>query len=133
VDATPGAESADCLVQFQNVPGGITLSHFHAGQDGANGPVVCDATPQTPIQASNDGRYRWQCNASTVRINAGTQAAGIRSVRDVFEALASGGLYFNIHTNERPGGEIRGPVCPLLASNENNPVTGHQLCSFQRP
>ena len=61
-DANVDTEVVDCVVNFWNIPGGIALSHFHAGVTGANGPVVCDATPQTPLQASNDGSYRWTCN-----------------------------------------------------------------------
>lgn len=122
-------EVAACRVNFFNVPGGIFASHFHAGQNGANGPVVCDATPSTPPQASNDGSYTWTCSAAVLRTNG---AAGIRSMRDLIESLVAGGLYFNIHTNEQRGGEIRGQVCPVLDPGAHNPVTGFETCSFPK-
>jgi hypothetical protein len=124
------AQVATCRASFWNVPGGIIASHFHAGQNGANGPVVCDATAQTPPQASNDGSYVWTCNESVFRPNSN---AGIRSMSDLMESLVSGGLYFNIHTNERPAGEIRGQVCPVLGPGEHNPLTGAEVCSHPKP
>ena len=61
---------------------------------------------------------------TTLRPNA---AAGIRSMQDLLQSLVSGMLYFNIHTNEFPGGQIRGNVCP--ENGEANFLTGVSLCS----
>jgi hypothetical protein len=126
VDVT--AEVANCTVTFYNIASGITLSHIHAGLPGANGPVICNATPQTPLTASNDGRYTWRCDSTNFQAQAN---AGIRSVRDMIEAIVSGATYMNIHTTNNPGGEIRGQLCYVDPTGNNgpNPTTGINACA----
>lgn len=79
--------------------GSITLvnlsaaaAHIHEGVAGVNGPVI------VTLAESPAGSGTWVVPAGTVLTEP--QAA----------AFAAGGLYFNAHTAENPGGEIRGQI-----------------------
>lgn len=73
---------------------GMTASaaHVHLGEVGTNGAVIVNMTESSP------GSGSWAVASDTVLTEA--QAA----------AFATGGLYFNAHTAENPGGEIRGQI-----------------------
>lgn len=69
-----------------------TAAHVHLGDVGRNGAVIVSLVEPTP------GSGAWSVPASTVLTEA--QAT----------AFSAGGLYFNAHTTENPGGEIRGQI-----------------------
>ena len=109
------------------VTGGITINgfsataaHIHQGEVGANGPIIVDLTQSAP------GVWSVPAGATLTQAQA--------------EALASGGLYFNAHTPENPGGEIRGQIgrevsTAQLTSAQEVPTnastaTGNGLFSF---
>ena len=69
-----------------------TMAHVHQGEVGANGGVIVNLVESAP------GSGNWAVPANTVLTEA--QAA----------AFSAGGLYFNAHTTENPGGEIRGQI-----------------------
>ena len=109
------------------VAGGITINglsataaHIHQGEVGANGPIIVELTQSAPGV--------WSVPAGATLTQAQT------------EAFASGGLYFNAHTPENPGGEIRGQIgrevsAAQLTSAQEIPTnastaTGNGLFSF---
>ena len=67
-------------------------AHVHLGEVGSNGAVIVNLAESTP------GSGSWAVPAGTVLTEA--QAT----------AFSAGGLYFNAHTAENPGGEIRGQI-----------------------
>ena len=67
-----------------------TAGHVHLGNTGANGAII------VPMTASGTGTFT--VPASTVLTEQ--QAT----------AFANGGLYFNAHSVENPGGEVRGQI-----------------------
>ena len=69
-----------------------TMAHVHQGEVGANGGVIVGLTEATP------GSGTWTVPNGTVLTE--TQAT----------AFSSGGLYFNAHSTENMGGEIRGQI-----------------------
>lgn len=69
-----------------------TAAHVHLGDTGVNGAVI------VPLAETTAGSGNWMVPANTVITEA--QAA----------AFAAGGLYFNAHSSENPGGEIRGQI-----------------------
>ena len=69
-----------------------TMAHIHQGEVGVNGGVIVNLAESTP------GGGNWSVPAGTVLTEA--QAT----------AFSAGGLYFNTHTAENPGGEIRGQI-----------------------
>jgi hypothetical protein len=99
-----------------------TMAHVHLGEVGVNGGVIVNLSEISP------GSGSWAVPANTVLTEA--QAT----------AFSAGGLYFNAHTPENPGGEIRGQIgrevyaAQLTASQEvptnSSSATGVGLISL---
>jgi hypothetical protein len=94
----------------------VTRAHFHAAPAGVNGGIVYGIIDGSPTLRNDlddlvvdpvTGHFSgvWD-NAEG---NGTTLAAQLAN-------LMSGGLYFNIHTADHGGGEIRGQVVPEPAS-----------------
>lgn len=80
---------------YTTVNGTVTAGHIHGpAAPGANGPVMFNLAPATGV---NTG----QVVGSTFPVTASQVSE-----------LKSGRLYFNIHSNTNPGGEIRGQIRP---------------------
>lgn len=84
---------------------GVRFAHIHLGARGANGPVVAFLLqPQTPSTGNVSGRL------STGTITAADLVGPLkgRPLSELVAAMESGKAYTNIHTDEFPGGEVRG-------------------------
>jgi len=103
--ALPGESSLND--DFKNVIAGGALGpiHLHQGGAGQNGDILV----AFPFGAT----YQHEANGFLLTV----EDLDISAVYDTFIAEANeGNVYFNIHTNENPGGEIRGqlePVAPV--------------------
>jgi len=87
--------SLTCNVTTKDLTGAVA-AHIHPGAAGVEGPVLI------PL---NGGPTVWTC-PSTPLLTAGQ-----------VDALRMGQMYFNVHTNANPDGEIRGQiVAPGLAA-----------------
>ena len=69
-----------------------TAAHVHAGDIGVNGPIIVS------MVETGTGSGVWS-------VPAGSKITAAQA-----SAFAAGGLYFNAHTAENPGGEIRGQI-----------------------
>lgn len=89
----------------------LTRIHIHDGNAGVNGPILFGILSPAHdldmltimLPATDEVKFTGKWNAADVLNGAaplGTQLA------DLF----SEGLYFNVHTTGRPGGEIRGQI-----------------------
>ncbi|MDX1536167.1 CHRD domain-containing protein [Arsukibacterium sp.] len=86
---------SDYSLELQVLTSGVedaTMAHIHTGVAGENGPILLG------LEQDSDNVNRWM---------APTEAALTQSI---FEVLAAGGHYVNVHTPEFPGGEIRGQI-----------------------
>lgn len=82
-------------LELQVVTTGVedaTAAHIHTGEIGTNGPVLVG------LEQSMTDENVWSTPANTA-INA-----------EVFEILANGGHYVNVHTPSQPSGELRGQI-----------------------
>ena len=85
------------LVQFSGLEGGtVTGAHFHEAAVGSNGPVQIGFTDQILGQVSG--------SANGASVLSGDQEF----------ALLNNLFYANIHSQEAPGGEIRGQLAAQL-------------------
>lgn len=101
----------------------VWMSHFHLGAVGSNGPIVVWLFPrQAPPPASSipgetDGKL---AEGDITAADLVGPLAG-QPLSALFDAIAAGNIYVNVHTNDFvdppntgpgdfPGGEIRGQV-----------------------
>ena len=99
-----------------------TAAHVHIGDTGVNGAVIIPMT-ETP---AGSGTWVVPANSTLTEVQA--------------TAFAAGGLYFNAHSTENPGGEIRGQIgrqvfaAQMSAAQEvptnASTATGNGLISF---
>lgn len=91
VDAATGAASGQVTVA--GLTGTATMAHIHRGIAGAAGPVIIG------LEGSADGTT-W------------TIPAGFAFEPADLASYERGALYFNVHTEANPAGEIRGQIVP---------------------
>ncbi len=87
----------DLMVSINNLSNTATASHIHEGASGANGPVVTGLGGESAYVRSGS-----------------TLTATFRDVTHLGDKLKliQGGTYFNLHTAQFPGGEVRGQLSP---------------------
>ncbi|MCA1583932.1 MAG: CHRD domain-containing protein [Acidobacteria bacterium] len=105
VTYNPATRDVTWNIQVFNMPSGTQQAHFHVGGVGVAGPIVVNIT--VPPQISNDYTLSGTANASAL-IPRTDQ--GIGSWDDFIQSLLGGQTYLNVHSNNNPGGEIRGQV-----------------------
>ncbi|HUE86064.1 MAG TPA: CHRD domain-containing protein [Vicinamibacterales bacterium] len=93
------------IIDIWNMPSGTSNAHFHVGGPGVAGPTVVNIA--FPANISND--YRLTGSATSANLNVRAEQ-GIRSWDDFGQSLLGGQIYINIHSNNNPGGEVRGQV-----------------------
>ena len=90
-----GTNTFDLMVSISGMANPATASHIHEGAVGANGPVVTNL------------------GADAVYTRSGSNlTATFRDVRHLGSPLTllQGGAYYNIHSAQFPGGEVRGQL-----------------------
>ena len=105
-------------LSYSGIATEVTQAHVHFGKEGTNGGIMVFActnlgngpagTPPCPLQA---GRVEGKWTSSNV---LAVPAQGIRDGADalaqVIAAIRSDSAYFNLHSKQFMGGEIRGQV-----------------------
>jgi hypothetical protein len=91
----------------------VEVAHIHCGEEGVNGPpVVFLFGPVAEGVAPNGILAEGTFDASDF-IARGASAAcvgGLATFADFIARLRSGGTYVNAHSDDLPGGEIRGQI-----------------------
>ena len=105
VDETSGASVINVITTGLISP---TAAHIHGGFAGSNGGI---------LQA-------FEQNADVVG-NFSNSADALFSAEDL-ASFQSGGTYVNVHTDENPGGELRGQVLPVGVSLLSATLSGEQ-------
>jgi hypothetical protein len=89
---------------YRGLSGEPTMAHFHRGGKGEDGPPVrtifgkpeIEAAPVTPPEGNNGFvTGNWEADGSQPLTD------------DLVEAILSGNIYINVHTELNPAGEIR--------------------------
>lgn len=85
------------------------MAHIHIAPAGVNGPVAVWLYPESgPPPQLIDGFFSGKLAEGTIT-EEDIVLAGV-TFEDLLEALRTGGAYVNVHTEEFPGGEIRGQI-----------------------
>lgn len=104
--------------ELMNVGPNGTPVHIHMAPAGENGPIVVDLGFFASFSADGQG-IRLQIQDE---LFGGQQGNLFTEPDDNEAALFAGNLYVNVHTQEFPGGQIRGQVVP-------EPGTAMLLCA----
>jgi hypothetical protein len=86
----------------------INLAHIHFGAPGQNGGVIFNLLPAGAAFASP--------LTGTLTAANFTPVAGVATFAEAVNALLRGNTYFQIHTTEFPGGELRGQIGPAAGA-----------------
>ena len=95
VDPETGAIAGEVVVS--GLTGPARMAHVHVGPAGVAGPVAIGLEPNADATV-------WTVPAGATLSN--TMAGDVR------EDYARGNLYFNVHTEANPAGEVRGQIVP---------------------
>ncbi|MBN3582613.1 CHRD domain-containing protein [Algoriphagus aestuarii] len=93
----------------------IVGAHLHLASAGSNGPVVVGLLPAASSGLNNGVIADGIIDASKL---VGPLAG--MSIAELVAELESGNIYVNVHTTSNPGGEIRGQVSLVEASDNKN-------------
>jgi hypothetical protein len=100
----------------------LRMAHLHAQAAGVNGPIAVwlyphDASGIQTIPGSFEGRLAEDvitpedlCFSPTAPFCDASGAAPVGDWDAFIDAVESGGIYVNVHTDQFPGGEIRDQV-----------------------
>jgi hypothetical protein len=83
-------KSVTAKITTQGIAG--SAAHIHEGAAGANGPVI------VPMEKTGDNEW--------------SSKPGHKLTDAQYEAYKAGRTYFNVHTPQNKGGEIRGQIRP---------------------
>lgn len=113
-----GGNSVDYAVAVQNIEN-VTMTHIHMAPPGENGPVVAwlypeDAQQPDPISGEFDGMLA----SGTIEMGDLVGPLEGESIDALVEAMADGETYVQAHTEENPGGVIRGHILSVTEAVE---------------
>jgi len=97
----PATNTLNFSLAYAGLSGAAVAAHFHRGAAGVAGPVV-----QTICGPPNQNPLLGGCPATPSGFLTGTWNVPA----DLTQALLTGELYINVHTQLNPPGELRGQV-----------------------
>ena len=90
----------------------VRMAHIHVAPTGANGPVVVWLYPEGPPPQLLPGKSNGILATGVITaadVLKPDQLPGF-TFEDLLSAMRAGNTYVNVHTNQYPGGEIRGQI-----------------------
>ena len=83
----------------------MTVAHIHLGRRGQNGPIVAPLLSVSPAISVTRAQVMGTVSQSDL-----TGPLQGQSLADLIENMNAGNTYVNVHTEQHPGGEIRGQI-----------------------
>lgn len=103
-------------LNYFNIEGSVTQAHLHFAQKGVNGGILvflCSNLGNGPVgtQAcpTNNGTITGTITSANVGAAAG-QSIGAGELFSLIRGMRAGVVYVNVHTDQLPGGSIRGQL-----------------------
>lgn len=91
----------------------ILAAHFHCNRAGANGPVAFGILSPGPLTQILPGKTTFTLtNANAVGDCTSVIDRPVNNIAALAQAMNDGLVYFNLHTANHPGGEVRGQMIP---------------------
>ena len=88
----------------------VHMSHIHLAAPGVNGAVVVWLYPDGPPPVLIEGRTQGTLATGTITSADLVGPLAGMTLADLVAAMEAGGAYVNVHTEQNPGGEIRGQI-----------------------
>ncbi len=116
-------ERARVRVRFRNLTSDLTRLHLHCNIAGKNGPVAIGLIDL--LNPANDNSQDISQNGNVVsgtlrndNFPGGDRCSGpvgrpVNNIVSLAAAIDAGLIYWNLHTEDNPPGELRGQVRPL--------------------
>jgi hypothetical protein len=109
--------SVHFVLSYEGLETHIRFSHIHVGQPNVNGGITvffCDNStqPQTSRTCPEKaGTVEGDFTSADV-IGLTSQHLAAKDLAALLKAIRAKETYANLHTDDSPGGEIRGPILP---------------------
>jgi hypothetical protein len=101
-----GTDSIRYNVTASNIQN-VTAGHLHGGLEGENGPIIVTLfSYDTPMNQVSEPGTITAGNSSF----QGATTTSQQQFMDFMNAMRTGQIYINIHTEQNPDGEIRGQI-----------------------
>lgn len=88
----------------------IIMSHIHMAPKGQNGPIVAWLYPSAPPMVLIPGRFNGVLASGTITAADLVGPLQGMPLSALVSEMMAGNTYVNIHTEQNPGGEIRGQL-----------------------
>jgi hypothetical protein len=95
-------------LSYSGLTSSLTDGHIHIGERGTNGPILHQLDNLSTFLGTTSGTITGDWRFDDLP-NPSIPTTS-RLTDDFAEALSEGELYFNLHTSNFPGGEIRGQI-----------------------
>lgn len=108
-------QSISYRLSYKNLPTNVLFAHIHLGGKGQTGGVsvfLCGGGPATapaPACPAGDGVVSGTLTAANV-VGPTAQGIAVGEFAELVQAIRAGFTYVNVHTTERPGGEVRAQI-----------------------
>lgn len=110
------AGTIEYSLKYDDLQGAVTQSHIHIGQSGVNGGIsvfLCSNLGNGPAGTQACPPAPGEISGTIVMsdvIGPAAQGVAAGDFADLLRALRDGVSYANVHTDQFPGGEIRGQI-----------------------
>jgi hypothetical protein len=101
-DFTHIGENVDYVINATNIKN-VTEGHIHTGVNGTNGPIVVTLFMAEP----NTNEVNEKGSITGDKLRGPLEG---KAVSDLVASMKNGSTYANIHTDQKPNGEIRGQI-----------------------
>jgi len=117
-----GTSTLACSFSYKGLTSDVAQAHFHVGGDTASGPVVFNffSPGQGVVDLYSYGGYYYGTftAAATTGVNSWVQQGSTTFDAQITTCASGTDCYFNLHTVNYPGGELRCELAPLTATND---------------
>ena len=135
----------DYELSISNLNGIVTGAHIHRGSVGTNGPIVADlkniggsssafAGASASASAGNGGSTMTSTSIGGIITSANLKGPlSGKQISDLIRLIQDGKAYVNVHTDQKPNGEIRGQLKPLSSSSNTASEAGASTMASTSP
>ena len=88
----------------------VTMAHIHLAPADANGPVVAWLYPEGPPPQLIPGRFSGVLAEGVITDADIVGETDVETLDDLIDEIRAGNAYVNVHTEQNPGGEVRGQI-----------------------